>query len=84
MCASCQIGFYKEDNGACHTCGTSQIVTVYVILIGLIAIPFFAIGLSVDGSKHDSRFGLTPIIVTWMQYTGESYMSVVIICSVIP
>lgn len=59
MCASCVVGYYKDDDGTCQSCGSSQLATLYIILIGALVVPLIVLGLSVDGNKHDARFGLS-------------------------
>ena len=70
MCAACDVGYYKEDSGQCKSCGSSQAITLYIIGAGAVIVPLMAIAASVDGNKHDARFGLVSIVVAWLQYTG--------------
>lgn len=70
MCASCSRNYYKGEDAECISCGASQSVILYCILVGLVVVPLYLIAAGVDGNKHDARFGLASIAITWCQYAA--------------
>lgn len=81
MCASCELQYYKEDGIGCVSCGSSQMITTYIIIFGIILVPMMVLANAIDGNKHDGRFGLyvvcvicvinrLSIVITWCQYTA--------------
>lgn len=70
VCASCDIGYYKERDGSCQSCGSSQDQVLAILSAMVIIIPLVFLSQSVDGNKNDARFGLSSIVTTWMQFTG--------------
>lgn len=71
FCAICANGRYRHDDNTCVACSSSQYDSLISTAVIAILICVAALGLSVDGNKHDGRFGLISIVIAWSQFAGE-------------